>query len=348
MVQPKPIVLYSHLAPGDATAMTACVRDLHINHPSRFITGVDTNAMSIWDHNPYVTKFEHDKLVLTFDEESKESKERLVDYKLLKDIWDSGRVPVVSLNYTDINKSHLHGYHFTDAFTNELEKVLNIKISNRTNAGDIYLSDEEKGWISQVEEYGHSGPYWIVVNGGKSDFTAKHWDPHRMQQVVNSMPHLMFVQVGEMHHMHTPLRGHNVINLLGKTDTRQVIRLVHNSSGVISPVTFLMHLAAAVPVKADTCYGLKKRPCVVIAGGREPARWEAYNNHAYLHTCGQMTCCDSGGCWKSRVVMLGDGDDKDKDLCIFPVRTENNVIIPECLNRISVKKVIDAIESYLP
>jgi len=226
---------------------------------------------------------------------------------------------------------------------------LNIRIRDRMMRGHIELSDDEKSWISQVQEItGADTYYWIVVSGGKYDFTAKWWDPVRMQRVVSSLKELMFVQVGESDHYHPKLIGDNVIDLIGKTDMRMLIRLVYHSSGIICPVTLLMHLAAAVPVRNEKCYNRMNRPCVVIAGGREGSSWEAYCNHAYLHTCGMLDCCDNGGCWKSRVLALDDDDEKNNSLCLKPRLTENGITIPACLKMIEVGDVVRAVRKYLP
>src|SRR5690606_30661200 len=133
----------------------------------------------------------------------------------------------------------------------------------------------------------------------------------------------------------------NVIDLRGKTDIRQLVRLVHHSQGVLCPVTFLMHLAAAVPVKSGQ---LAARACVVVAGGREPSHWESYPEHRFLHTQGALSCCDSGGCWKARTVGLGDGDEKDRreDLCVR-VAADG---LPKCMDMISSQNVITAVQSY--
>ena len=124
---------------------------------------------------------------------------------------------------------------------------------------------------------------------------------------------ILFVQVGEAGHHHPALRG--VLDLRGRTTLRQLVRLVHHAQGVLCPVTLLMHLAAAVEVGPGMP---RNRPCVVVAGGREPAQWEAYPHHQYLHTNGALRCCDHGGCWKARVVPLGDGDkmDEARNLCV--------------------------------
>lgn len=134
--------------------------------------------------------------------------------------------------------------------------------------------------MSQVEELGFRGRFWIMMAGGKYDFTAKWWNPDFYQEVVDHFQgRIQFVQCGEAGHWHPPLKG--VINLIGKTDTRQFVRLMYHADGVVCPVTFAMHLAAAVEMKPGRP---KNRACVVIAGGREPSHWEAYPHHQFIHT----------------------------------------------------------------
>jgi hypothetical protein len=267
-------------------------------------------------------------------------------------VWKSGKVPKVKIHYPLVHSSSQGPWHFTEGYTEYLEEILNIRIRDRIMKGHIELSEDEKSWIGQVQEItGRNDRYWIVVNGGKMDCTAKWWDPIRMQRVVSALKEIIFVQVGakeEGKHYHFPLHGDNVIDLIGKTDMRQLVRLVYNSSGVICGVTALMHLAAAVPVQFEKCYERESRPCIVLAGGRESSSWEAYANHAFLHTCGMLRCCDDGGCWKSRVLFVGDGDSNDESLCEYPVQTENGVTIPKCLAMISVNDVIRTIKNYLP
>ena len=90
--------------------------------------------------------------------------------------------------------------------------------------------------------------FWVVVAGGKYDFTAKWWDPDSFQAVVDHFRgRLTFVQCGEAGHWHPRLRG--AIDLVGRTTTREFVLLVHHAAGVLCPVTFAMHLAAAVEAR---------------------------------------------------------------------------------------------------
>jgi ADP-heptose:LPS heptosyltransferase len=204
----------------------------------------------------------------------------------------------------------------------------------------LHISDLEKSWISQVHELtGEDTKYWIINAGGKYDFTTKWWSYERFQRVVDHFKGMIqFVQIGESGHHHPSLG--NVIDLRGKTDLRQLVRLVYHSQGVLTTVSLPMHLAAAVEEKYPKP---KNRPCVVVAGGREPPQWEAYPHHQFIHTNGALLCCDNGGCWKSRVRPLGDGDEKDEqdNLCVDVVGD-----LPRCMDLISSAEVIRRIELY--
>jgi hypothetical protein len=293
---------------------------------------------------------------------------------------------VVECRYPLIHKSNSGAWHFIHAFHHYLGERLGVKLEPQELRGDIHLSNEERRWMSQVQE--HTGvpvPFWIIVAGGKFDFTAKWYDPARLQQVVDHFRgRILFVQVGESGHHHPPLRG--VLDLRGKTDLRQYIRLMHHAQGALCPVTFTMHLAAATPTRGK-CSAFpegmpKNRPCVVFAGGREPSNWEAYPFHQYIHTNGALRCCANGGCWKSRVVPIGDGSEKDRSLCHDVVELDSGVrrpgaswgaegvaetgyrlekelqdlpetsaswkmrFLPQCLNLITAEEIIRRIELY--
>ncbi|MCB1087811.1 MAG: ADP-heptose--LPS heptosyltransferase [Verrucomicrobiae bacterium] len=310
------LILRNSQSPGDIVMLTAAVRDLHAHYPGAYVTDVRTPCGHLWENNPWITPIDDD------DPEAE----------------------TIDCLYPLIHRSNQQPWHFLHAFGHYLAERLDLPHLHPTAfRGDIHLSEEERGWFSQVRELvGVDEPFWIVVSGGKHDFTAKWWRADRMQRVVDRFKRKMrFVQVGEAGHHHPPLRG--ALDLRGKTDLRQLVRLVYHSSGVICPVTLLMHLAAAVPMRPDR-QPPKNRPAVVIAGGREPPHWEAYPHHQYLHSVGTLPCCDDGGCWKSRVFPLGDGEPADLSLCVDPVKESR---LPRCLHEITADDVIRSVARCL-
>jgi ADP-heptose:LPS heptosyltransferase len=320
----RKLILHNGQAAGDTLMLTAAVKALVKHHGDKFEVDVRTSNMAIWENNPYLTKLD--------------DKDPDVDHVNCE---YGGNYP------GSIHKTDTGGYHFIHAFAQDLEEFLDVKIPIEEFRGDIHISDQEKGWMSQLEEMGIKNKFWIIINGGKDDFTAKWPNPEHMQKVVDYFKgKITFVQCGADGdgHVHHKLDG--AIDLIGKTDLRQFIRLVYHSSGVISPVTFAMHAAAAIECKHTPP---NSRPCVVIAGGREPTQWEAYPNHQFLHTCGALKGChdnSTGGCWKSRCQPMGDGDSKDNDLCLYPVKVNDDLQIPKCIDMIKPETIIRAIEYH--
>ena len=309
------LILENWLSPGDIVMLTAAVRDLHRAHPGRFQTDVRTSCPALWEHNPHLTPL------------------------------DPAAADVRSLvcHYPLIHQSNRQPLHFIHGFMEFLNAELNLQIRPTEFKGDLHLAPHETEPLPAVRELvAADRPYWIIAAGGKYDYTIKWWHRRRWQGVVDHFQdRLNFVQVGETGHYHPPLKG--VIDLRGKTSLRELVRLVHHAEGIVCPVTLLMHLAAAVPLPA----GRKRlRQCVVVAGGREPAHWEQYPGHHFLHTIGQLDCCATGGCWKARTAPLGDGTRWDEPAQICSRVTPEH--LPACMAAISVAQVTFIIERFLP
>jgi ADP-heptose:LPS heptosyltransferase len=308
----KKLILKCNLAVGDIVMLTAAVRDLHRDHPGRFVTDVWTRCGDLWLNNPFITPLSDN------DPEAQ----------------------LIECSYPLINRCDKVPYHCLHGFIDFLNQTLGLRIGPSLFKGDIHLSEQEKVWYSQVREVTEMDiPFWIIAAGGKYDVTIKWWDSKRYQEIVDYFRgRVQFVQVGQIGHHHPKLTG--VIDLRGKTTLRELIRLVYHSQGVLCSVTSLMHLAAAVPTKPGAP---TNRPCVVIAGGREPAHWEAYPDHQFIHTNGALACCAAGGCWKDRTARLRDGDTRDRkdNRCVDVVRG-----LPHCMSMITSAEVARRIELY--
>jgi ADP-heptose:LPS heptosyltransferase/2-polyprenyl-3-methyl-5-hydroxy-6-metoxy-1,4-benzoquinol methylase len=310
------LVLRSFQSPGDIVMMTAAVRDMHKAYPGRFVTDVRTSADDLWIGNPYV-----------------------------KPLTDTAPGTVsLEMRYPLIHRSNERPYHFLHGYVQYLEESLGLHIPVTAFRGDIHLLPEEKSLPQVAIEAGVPERFWLLVAGGKYDFTAKWWNPKSYQAIVDRFrDRICFVQCGEKGHWHPELNG--VVRLVGKTSLRDLVRLVYFSRGVVCPVTLAMHLAAAVESPAAHP---PLRPCVVIGGGREPDHWESYPGHQYLSTVGMLQCCANGGCWKSRCQTVGDGDVKDRrDVCESPVQVSENLNIPHCMEMITPDDVIRKIELFL-
>lgn len=306
------ILLTEFQSPGDILMMTSAVRDLKRSHPELKIN-CKTNAQQLWQNNPNldtsISQFNADK--------------------------------IIQCHYPLINRSTQGAYHFIHGFRLYLEEQLNIKIPSGDFCVDVYLSEEEKNdpYITKIVD---DKPFWIIDAGYKNDFTCKMWEFARFQEVVNkTSDKIRWIQIGSLEHNHQILE--NVINLVGKTNHRQLVNLMWRASGVLTPVSYPMHLATMQWKDHPN----EKRPCVVIAGSREPAVWEQYTPHQFIHNCGALDCSRKGSCWKSRIEKLHDGSNQDNSLCLHPILTKSGQKIPLCLDLISVEEVIRRIMLYV-
>ncbi len=145
---PRHLILENHLAPGDILMLTAAVRDLHLGHPGRFVTDVRTPCQDFWRHNPYLTP-RHE---------------------------GQPGVESVLCHYPLIHRCNVEPVHFLHGFSDFLSEKLGVRIVPREFKGDIHLSAEEKAEEPLVHRLtGDTSPYWLIVAGGKLDFTIKWW-----------------------------------------------------------------------------------------------------------------------------------------------------------------------------
>jgi len=314
----RPILLTHDRAPGDIVCMTACIRDLARTHPEYDIY-VNTSCSAMWKNNPYIRRT------------GRNNTPGMQAFKL-----DYGKY---------ITKANTKPMHFISAFHADLSEKIGQYVPVLEPHGDLHLSDYKKQ-NSPID-----GRYWYIITGGKSDFTCKIWSALKWQQTVDMLRQfgIRFVQDGALFRGHTqpPMTG--VLNVVGKTNLRDMLWMIYHADGVICHVTAAAHIAAALHT-----------PCVVIAGGREHWWWEAYCNvdeqifgphckphpvpHRFLHTLGLLPCCERKGCWQNKVSKLEQ--DKHRMYCKSAVYDDNGQLYPKCLDMIQPEHVVEAVMDY--
>lgn len=288
------IILKCKLSPGDTLTLTATVESLMSMYPDTFEVDVRSPTPAIWENNPHLTKIDDNE----------------------------GRL--IELEYPLIHKSNQILTPFLNGYLYDVGEKLGIPLKLTVNRPYLYLSDQEKSWISQVQEIVQKPTkYWIINAGIKDDYTCKQWPVEYYQEVVNKTCGLIqWVQIGAKEHNHPNLKG--VIDLRGQTNTRQLIRLVYNSEGGLGPSTFLQHLMAAF-----------EKPYLCLLGGREPIGWVQYPKQITFHTIGMLSCCKNHACWKSKV--LSD--------CLFPILGLERPV-SKCMAMISAEEVVTILKKY--
>ena len=235
------------------------------------------------------------------------------------------------------NRSSHAGCHITESFRFAIMDKTGFDFPMGALIPDLHMTGAEIAMPPIIE-----GKYWVIGNGMRLPFTSKFWPPERWQRVIDTFPEITFVHIGyddhkkNSKHYHPKIFGDNVIDMVGKTQDprsgiRDLFRLVYNADGCLSLVSSLMHIAAGF-----------HKPCVVVGGAREPAQFEMYPWHRYIHYQGAMKCVgkDPGGydrdhqgirsCWK-----------QDTNAC--PNLDQG---YPMCLMMIEPDQVIDGIRSY--
>jgi Glycosyltransferase family 9 (heptosyltransferase) len=301
---PIPLLLKTDQAPGDAVAMTAAIYSLHRAHPGKYLTAVESRWPDVFEYNPDV-----------------------VPTKSIPDAsWNE-----VRMHYPAIHQSNERSIHFMQGWCEFLGMALGIQVPLLTNRPHLYFDVDNP----PVEDY------WVICSGGKRDFTNKLWGYGNYREVVERLssisrqptPVVKFVQVGSGSDAHCRIPG--TVDMLGKTNLRQLFALVRRSRGVLCGVSLLMHVAAAL-----------EKPAVVVAGGREPVAWNAYPKQQYVHTIGALPCSDvhgkvGGACWRSRVLPLGDATVLDRHTCLRPVDG-----VPECMTMVRPVDVTELVLRY--
>jgi len=262
----KEYVFHNRQRIGDILMFTCAVRDFKRAYPDIRVNVVST-ASHIWDHNPYI------------------------DRTLKKEDKDYNKIGPSKLT----NSSNRIDWHFSNAYRVSIEDALGIHIPQGESYPDIYLTEEEYNAPRIDPE-----PYWLITLTGEKSWGCKMYPFDRWQAFVDQNHDIKFYQLGAMEDNPPRLQGKNVIDYVGKTQDketgiRDLFKLFLNAEGSVGLVSFHMHLSAAFPGK----------PCIVVAGAREPVSFTQYAGHRYLATDGALPC-GYPACWHCNISKCED------------------------------------------
>lgn len=347
----RKILLRHRRGVGDVLMLTAGIRDFKLLFPDIGI-GVDTPYPDLFIGNPYIDPeiTKHTECVEVYNAgypTIQQCNNGVIHFTmsfLLDIICQVNARSPLPIDVGEFCAAFSNGKVSDKGEDNEVEPFVSYaekyrKFSDKfaRKRADVYLTDKEKSYNLIKDRYG-ADKYW-VVSFGKNDFTSKIWDFRQFQTVVDhySQYGIKFVIIGRSDHITYKLK--NVIDLIDKTTIRDIFPIVYHSDGSISGVSFLMHLAAALPCK-DGTYG---RPHVALYGGREPLSFTQYE-HQTLHAINTIPCCNNNsGCWVSQVVPTGRKE--GERTCKNPVSVDGKSV-QKCMHYITSNDVIRAISKY--
>ena len=295
VARPLKVGLWNHQPLlGDRLAMTSFVRDLKLTYPHWQIF-VDVERPDPWAHNPHVAG------VISPGTPPPEK---------FDIAWRIGP-------FAATQGSKTNGIHIMRAFGYGWTRKTGLPLQLGPVKPDLHLSDADRAY------HPIAGDYW-VVNPDTNNMGSKRWHPDRWRELFRARPDLHFVQVGLGAHAAIDYADEpNVTSLVDQTTERQLFALVAGASGCVSLVSSLMHVAAAFD-----------KPCVVLAGGREPPTFEHYPAHQFISRVGALECCRDSPCWKNSIAA-----------CKRQVATEHGPVAA-CMLTIEPSDVARAIDVY--
>lgn len=330
------VIFHNRQRIGDMLMFTCAIRDFKKAYPNIKVNVLST-AGHLWDNNPYI-----DRSVKPYYKNGK-TLESIKAEDLL-----SGDTNVLKIGPSWLtDKSNSIDWHFANAYRISIEEHLKIKIPQGESRPDIWFTQDEYDAPRITEK-----PYWIIITGGEKGWGCKMYPTVRWQKFIDQNPDMTFYQLGSQGDNHERLKGPNVIDYIGKTEDREngirdLFKLFLNSEGSIGLVSFHMHLSG----------GLKK-PCVVVAGAREPVSFTRYAGHQYISNDGCLPCatkacwhCDIAACtnlvdYNSKPVVLEKRLNEKAKMAPFVPDNLKDKLMPKCVDMISVDEVTRNFRRY--
>lgn len=342
---PRRIVFRNRMAIGDILMFTCAVRDFKKAFPEVEVK-VESTAFHLWDYNPHIFRDQWVDVINPAEQApqkdmgklSELDKGRIHREAVQKALEEDRPVKIYVGSQYATNASNRSCLHFANAFRIAIQNALGVEFPQGPIRPDLYMSEDEYARPPIIQQ-----PYWLITAGEKGDWTCKTFPFRRWQQVIDAFQDITFVQLGQPVHRHPPLRGKNVINYIGKTDDgdtgiRDLMNLFLNCEGSMGLVSFQMHMAAAF-----------NKPCVVIAGAREPVWFTRYPGQQYLATDGCLPCTVNpkgapNACWRCDINACAKTGDRIHQQLV--VEADEGQKVPKCADLVTAEDVISAIRKY--
>ena len=294
----KKVILDFRFAAGDCLVLTNVLRDLQLNYPDEFQVEVMSYYPEIFYGNPNFTKFEDTDQIQCY-KKIEQSEATLTRNNFL--------------HCSSIFNMIISDFLFDDAYS----------IPQQSIYPELYLTDLEKS-EKIIDKFGIEKPFWIVNSSFKQDMPLKSWIPYKWQELIYQLSkrNVNVVQTGSHYDLFEELKYCK--SVIGKTENiRDFISLCYHCEGIITHVSFPVHVAAALD-----------KPCVVICGGREHPWYSCYPNQQVIHTINSISNCFlSNGCFK-----------KERSECINMV---GSPAYPLCMSMISINEVLLNVMKYI-
>jgi len=237
---------------------------------------------------------------------------------------------IIEMHYPTIHKCSQWDVRYLSGYVEYLGEQLNLKLRTSCNRPHIYFSQDELSRAKQV-----TGEYAVICSSFKDDYQTKNWGFDNWQAVVDWVikeKGIKVVQVGEQHHNCKLLKG--AVNLIGRTNIRQLFLLAKYAKFGLGHESFLHHVFAAVN---------DGTPFVCVSSGWNPSKWASYPGpETYITKQGSLTCCKAKGCFKAR---FAPRNKDDKSVCERPTKVGLETV-GECMKMVSVDEVTRAIQDF--
>lgn len=321
------LILQTETALGDTLVTTGFFKDFKEQFPNyKIYYKVDSN--NSYAINQKIDVFKNNSNVSIWNGEHVDM---IIEYKCGEYYEKSDVIPCImnSIIYEIFNKN---------TGLSVIQNTFNI---------DVYPTNEEILNILNKFDINLSKPICLVCAGVHPSInTVKYVGTKKIQTIIDSLKDkITFIQIGDTGNGYIQNRLNNVINLVDKTNVRDLFALMYYSSFVLTGIHSLLHIASMKSKFNKNVY--------VFYGNREcPEYYSTYLklDHTKFKLLGYdkekyKKCLNDRCCCLKDITNVNDYN-KNLKLCCSVVKVENEYIA-ECMNNINENDIINDIKEIL-